>query len=120
VLANNEEITQVLLNLYKNAAEAMPEGGRLTVCAFQSGTRVCLAVSDTGTGVPEGVNIFEPFVTTKTGGTGLGLAIVQQIVAAHGGTITYTSTPDQGTTFTLALPAATAEAAERSPFTGAL
>ncbi len=109
VMANNDEITQVLLNLCKNAAEAMPEGGTLTVHGFQFGTRVCLEVIDTGEGVPEGINIFEPFVTTKTGGTGLGLAIVQQIVAAHEGTITYTSTPGQGTTVTLMLPTAPAE-----------
>ncbi len=59
--------------------------------------------------MPEGINIFEPFVTTKTGGTGLGLAIVQQIVAAHEGMITYTSTPGQGTTIMLMLPTAAAE-----------
>ena len=109
VMANDDELTQVLLNLCKNAAEAMPEGGTLTVRGFQSGARVCLEVIDTGEGVPEGINIFEPFVTTKTGGTGLGLAIVQQIVAAHAGTITYTSTPGQGTTVTLTLPTAPAE-----------
>lgn len=111
VMANPEEFTQVLLNLYKNAAEAMSTGGILMVRVFQSGTQVCLEVSDTGTGVPEGVNIFEPFVTTKTSGTGLGLAIVQQIVAAHDGAITYTSVKEQGTTFLLALPSAPAETA---------
>ncbi len=109
VMANNDEITQVLLNLCKNAAEAMPEGGTLTVHGFHSETQVGLEIRDTGEGVPEGINIFEPFVTTKTGGTGLGLAIVQQIVAAHEGTITYTSTPGQGTTVTLMLPTAAAE-----------
>lgn len=109
VTANNDEITQVLLNLCKNAAEAMPAGGTLKVCGFQSGTHICLEISDTGEGVPAGVNIFEPFVTTKTRGTGLGLAIVQQIIAAHEGTITYTSTPGQGTTFMLTLPTAPAE-----------
>ena len=109
VMANNDEITQVLLNLCKNAVEAMPEGGMLTVRGSQSGTQVSLEIRDTGEGVPEGINIFEPFVTTKTGGTGLGLAIVQQIVAAHEGTITYTSTPGQGTTVTLTLPTAAAE-----------
>jgi signal transduction histidine kinase len=112
VMANNDEITQVLLNLCKNAAEAMLEGGVLTVHGFHCGTQVYLEITDTGEGIPEGINIFEPFVTTKTRGTGLGLAIVQQIVAAHEGTITYTSTPEQGTTFTLTLPAAPAERAE--------
>jgi signal transduction histidine kinase len=112
VMANNDEITQVLLNLCKNAAEAMLEGGTLTVHGFHSGPQVYLEITDTGEGIPEGINIFEPFVTTKTRGTGLGLAIVQQIVAAHEGTITYTSTPEQGTTFTLTLQAAPAERAE--------
>jgi signal transduction histidine kinase len=63
-------------------------------------------VADTGVGIPAGVNIFEPFVTTKVEGTGLGLSIVQQIVAAHGGTLTYTSELGQGTTFTVTLPLA--------------
>ena len=68
-----------------------------------------LEVSDTGVGIPEGLNIFEPFTTTKEAGTGLGLAIVQQIVAVHQGTISYTSTPSQGTTFTITLPTAAQE-----------
>jgi signal transduction histidine kinase len=84
----------------------MPRGGTLTVCGSSLKGQVCLEIGDTGEGVPEGINIFEPFTTTKTDGTGLGLAIVQQIVAAHRGTITYTSKPGQGTTFTLQLPAA--------------
>jgi signal transduction histidine kinase len=109
VMANDDELRQVLLNLCKNAVEAMPEGGMLTVRGSQSGTQVSLEIRDTGEGVPEGINIFEPFVTTKTGGTGLGLAIVQQIVAAHEGTITYTSTPGQGTTIMLMLPTAATE-----------
>jgi signal transduction histidine kinase len=108
VMANSDELTQVLLNLCKNAVEAMPKGGALTVRGLLSGTHVCLEVSDTGEGVPEGVHIFEPFVTTKKKGTGLGLAIVQQIVAAHEGTLTYTSAPGQGTTFTLQFPTVSA------------
>jgi signal transduction histidine kinase len=105
-LADKEKLSQALLNLCKNAAEAMPTGGTLTVCGSSLKGQVCLEIGDTGEGVPEGINIFEPFTTTKTDGTGLGLAIVQQIVAAHRGTITYTSKPGQGTTFTLQLPAA--------------
>jgi signal transduction histidine kinase len=109
VMANSDELTQVLLNLCKNAVEAMPQGGTLRVRGLCAGAQVRLEVSDTGEGISEGVNIFEPFVTTKKKGTGLGLAIVQQIVAAHEGTLTYTSTPGQGTTFTLQLPAVPAE-----------
>lgn len=108
-MADQEKLAQVLLNLCKNAVEAMPEGGTLTVRGSSVGAQVLLAISDTGVGIPEGFNVFEPFTTTKDTGTGLGLAIVQQIVAAHGGTITYTSTPDQGTTFTVTLPAVVQE-----------
>lgn len=112
VMANADELKQVLLNLYKNAVEAMPQGGTLMVRGFPSDNHVFLEISDTGEGIPEGVNIFEPFVTTKKKGTGLGLAIVQQIVAAHEGAISYTSTPGQGTTFSLMLPAVPAESEE--------
>jgi PAS domain S-box-containing protein len=99
-----DKLRQVLLNLCKNAVEAMPGGGTLTVCARNSGNQVFLEVADTGVGIPYGVNILEPFVTTKAEGTGLGLPIVRQIVSAHGGTLDYTSSPGQGTTFIVALP----------------
>ncbi len=101
-----EKVKQVVLNLCKNAVEAMPEGGQLTVSATSSGRQVCLTIKDTGVGIPAGIDIFEPFTTTKSKGTGLGLTIVRQIIAAHNGTLTYQSTPGQGTTFTLALPVA--------------
>jgi signal transduction histidine kinase len=104
VMVDGDKLKQVLLNLCKNAAEAMPQGETLTVRAHNSGEEVRLEVADTGVGIPAGVNIFEPFTTTKSEGTGLGLTIAQQIVAAHGGTITYTSEPGKGTTFTLVLP----------------
>lgn len=109
VMADQEKLAQVLLNLCKNAVEAMPQGGTLTVRGGSTGAQVAIEVNDTGVGIPEGLNVFEPFTTTKDTGTGLGLAIVQQIVAAHGGAITYSSTPGQGTTFTVTLPAAVQE-----------
>jgi signal transduction histidine kinase len=109
VIADQEKLAQVLLNLCKNAVEAMPQGGTLTLRGCSMEAHVLLEVSDTGVGIPEGLNIFEPFTTTKEAGTGLGLAIVQQIVAAHQGTIIYTSTPSQGTTFTITLPTAAQE-----------
>jgi PAS domain S-box-containing protein len=104
VVADAEKLKQVLLNLCKNAVEAMPQGGKLTVQAQNSGRQVRLEVSDTGVGIPAGVDIFAPFTTTKPQGTGLGLTIVRQIVAAHRGMLTYHSVPGQGTTFTLLLP----------------
>ena len=84
----------------------MPEGGKLSISAANSREQVRLEINDTGVGIPAGVDIFEPFITTKSKGTGLGLTIVRQIVAAHNGTLTYHSTPEQGTTFTITLPVA--------------
>ena len=104
VMADQEKLTQVLLNLYNNAIEAMPRGGTLTVCVMINAGAVCLEVTDTGEGVPAGLNIFEPFVTTKGQGSGLGLSIVKQIIEAHGGTIVSMSAPGQGTTFRVVLP----------------
>jgi signal transduction histidine kinase len=82
----------------------MPDGGTLTLRLQRNGERLTLEVADTGIGIPVGVNIFEPFVTTKAEGTGLGLAIVQQIVAAHGGSLNYSSAPGSGTIFLITLP----------------
>jgi len=110
VLADEEKLRQVLLNLYKNAAEAMPDGGRLTLRSSHSEAAVWLEVQDTGKGIQEGVEIFAPFVTTKAHGTGLGLAIVKQIIEAHRGTIAYKSIPGQGTTFRVTFPTASSSA----------
>lgn len=106
VIADGRRLKQALLNLCKNAVEAMPHGGELKLHARCDGEVVCLDVIDTGTGIPENVDIFELFKTTKDDGTGLGLALVRQIVAAHEGTIFYTSQPGRGTTFTISLPVA--------------
>jgi signal transduction histidine kinase len=100
------KLRQVLLNLFKNAAEAMPQGGTLGLRAYVDETEVVLEVTDTGVGIPDGINVFELFATSKPIGSGLGLAIVRDIVSAHGGTITYTSELNQGTTFQLRLPLA--------------
>lgn len=99
-----EKLKQVLLNINKNAVEAMPHGGKITVSARQNGGRIYLDISDTGIGIPGGIDIFEPFTTTKPQGTGLGLTIVRQIVSAHRGTLTRHSNPGAGTTFTQELP----------------
>ncbi len=104
VPADGEKLKQALLNLCKNAVEAMPQGGTLTLRARNPEGQVVLEVVDTGLGIPDEVDIFEPFATTKNWGTGLGLVIVRQIVTAHGGTITYTSERGRGTVFRLSLP----------------
>lgn len=93
------KIKQVVLNLCKNAFEAMPGGGCLSVKVCRREDMVVLAIADDGLGVPDGVNIFDLFNNTKPGGRGLGLAVVQQIVSAHKGTINYTSAARHGTTF---------------------
>jgi len=104
VHADREKITQVLLNLAKNGAEAMADGGGvLSLRAHVDGPEIILEVVDTGAGIPDEVDIFEPFVTTKKEGTGLGLPVVRQIVAGHGGELTYRSSED-GTTFFVRLP----------------
>nr|MBP9947319.1 HAMP domain-containing histidine kinase [Vicinamibacteria bacterium] len=69
-----------------------------------------LSVEDTGPGIPEGVDIFQLFVTTKPGGTGLGLSIARQIVAQHGGVISATNAPHGGARFEITLPLSAAEA----------
>jgi two-component system, cell cycle sensor histidine kinase and response regulator CckA len=99
-----DKMKQVIFNLTKNAAEAMAGGGRISIKGSASENRIVLEISDTGTGIPAGVDIFEPFFTTKPEGTGIGLSIVQQIVSAHGGSITYSSEHGKGTTFVIALP----------------
>jgi signal transduction histidine kinase len=109
IRADSDLMMQVLLNLVLNAVQAMPETGTLRVTAVCDGEQyIKLTIADTGHGIPSDIlpNIFEPFITTKERGkgTGLGLAVVLGIVQEHGGSITVTSTPGQGTTFTLLLP----------------
>lgn len=104
VMADADKIKQVILNLCKNAVEAMPDGGCLILRGYHSDQMVVLEFSDSGAGIPEGVNIFELFKTTKPDGSGLGLPLVQQIVSAHNGTIKYATEPGRGTTFKIYLP----------------
>ena len=102
--ADEKLLRQVFVNLFRNAADAMPEGGVLSVRAGARAGSVWLEISDTGTGIPPGLDAFQPFTTSKPGGMGLGLAITRHIVEIHGGTITYRSKPGKGTTFCLRFP----------------
>jgi PAS domain S-box-containing protein len=106
------QLQQCIINLVFNAADAMPEGGTLTLSASrqESGPGVCLKVADTGTGIAEKdlPHIFEPFYTTKDEGygVGLGLSTVYGIIQNHHGHVQVDSQKDRGTTFTLCLPQA--------------
>jgi PAS domain S-box-containing protein len=97
-------LRQAFINLIQNSAEAMPQGGSLTIKASK-GDFIDILVSDTGHGISEDVKdkIFLPFYTTKEKGTGLGLAIVQKIMVSHGGNISI-DTSEKGTTFRIKLP----------------
>ena len=100
------QLKQALVNLVKNAIQAMTRGGVLTLQTDYNADGVWVSVGDTGGGIPaEQINrIFEPFFTTKKKGSGLGLMIVQRIVRDHGGRIEVESHVGKGTTFRIWLP----------------
>lgn len=106
VLADKDQVKQVFFNLIKNAAEAMPPGGRLRIAARADEEHVSLAFADNGSGIkPEDLaRLFEPYHTTKPTGHGLGMMVVQRILRAHGGHIAVESNPGRGTTVTLQFP----------------
>jgi signal transduction histidine kinase len=98
-----ERLRQVIQNLVRNALEAMPEGGRLTIRAHRVDGHVEIDVADTGAGFGDEAPVFDAFFTTKPKGTGLGLSIVHRIVTDHGGTVRVRSRPGE-TCFTVSLP----------------
>lgn len=102
---DGEKIKQVLLNLVRNALEALPDGGCISIALNQEEGWVCLRISDSGKGIHQDdlPHIFEPFFTRKGTGTGLGLSIVQQIIEEHRGTIHVVS-DEKGTLFSIRLP----------------
>ena len=106
VAIDPDRMRQVILNLCLNGLEAMPDGGELTLSLHPEGDVLRLEIRDTGMGIaPEALpHIFDPYFTTKGQGTGLGLATVHKIVEAHGGSISVTSEPGQGSAFRLLLP----------------
>ena len=108
VFIDTDRISQVLLNLYLNAIEAMDQGGVLHIDSSldeESGT-VTIVVSDTGAGIKREdlAHVFDPYFTTKQSGTGLGLAIVHRIIEAHRGEVRIESEPGTGTRVTIVLP----------------
>jgi len=107
VVANRDRLAQVLLNIARNALQAMPDGGTVTIYARLAGSMAGIQITDTGSGISPEIlpRIFEPFFTTKARGTGLGLALCKKIVEEHGGKISVASGPGCGTTITVTLPA---------------
>jgi PAS domain S-box-containing protein len=115
VSASPNQLKQIFLNLIANARQAMPNGGTVNVDVRQDGDWVIASVTDDGPGIEPAIleRIFEPFFTTKrlTGGTGLGLSVSLGIAESHGGTLTASSDPGRGSTFTLRLPISAEEVA---------
>jgi signal transduction histidine kinase len=116
-IGDPEKMQQILLNLFINAIDAMPDGGTLGIRLRRSDSDwIAITISDTGTGITadELESIFEPFFTTKAAGhgNGLGLVVVQGIVGEHGGHIEARSEPGKGTEFEIRLPVNPAERAE--------
>ena len=108
VEVDEARLRQALVNLLRNAREALSKGGRVELTVQQVGDRVAIVVADDGPGIPEDVraSIFDPFYTTKRHGTGLGLAVTRSIIDAHEGTIRCEAADGGGTRFTIDLPIA--------------
>ncbi len=104
--ADEKQLQEVFLNILRNAVDAMPEGGTITIVTKKEDDRICVEIVDTGTGISEEdlSRIFIPFFTTKEKGTGLGLPVCYGIIKAHGGDLKYKSKRGEGTTATVLLP----------------
>lgn len=107
IQADPDQLWQAVLNIIRNAMEAMAQAGTLTVRTAREAGEVALHLTDTGKGMNEEEcsQIFRPFFTTKPSGTGLGLTMVQQIIIEHGGRVECASVAGRGTTFSLYFPA---------------
>ncbi|MBM4294810.1 MAG: histidine kinase [Deltaproteobacteria bacterium] len=110
ILADPEQLKEVLVNLLVNACEAMPGGGQVTiseeVIVEPGGRAVVLQVTDNGPGIPPSIQdkVFQPFYSTKEEGTGLGLSIASRIVEEHGGSLALESRENEGAAFIITLP----------------
>jgi two-component system sensor histidine kinase HydH len=111
IMADASMLHQSFLNLFINAMQAMPEGGRIGIAVRTEGSRVLVDIDDEGRGIPKELldKIWEPFFTTKEKGTGLGLGIVKNIVEAHGGGIRIANRNPHGARVTIVLPITPAE-----------
>lgn len=100
------KLREAILNLVRNASEAIPSEGVISIQAQEKEGQLLVTITDNGCGIPEEYlpTLFDPFVTHKKEGTGLGLPIAKQVVEAHGGSIHVTSKPGKGSSFQLSLP----------------
>ncbi|MBN2808024.1 MAG: cache domain-containing protein [Deltaproteobacteria bacterium] len=107
LVSEEESLSQIITNLFCNSIQAMPDGGHITITTREEQGCVEIILSDSGCGMtPEQVeNMFNPFYSTKAEGTGLGLSIGYELLRSLGGDINVDSTPNQGTTITINLPA---------------
>jgi two-component system sporulation sensor kinase A len=106
LLCDENQMKQVFVNVLKNAIEAMPDGGKVTVSTKRAGDYVRIRIEDEGEGIPGHLleSIGEPFFTTKENGTGLGLMICHKIMENHGGKLTISSRQGEGTVVDIDLP----------------
>lgn len=106
VMLHSDSLQAALINLVKNALEAMPDGGQLVVRTHSTPLGVALDLIDTGCGMDDNtaIKMFEPFYSTKSGGSGLGLPTARKIIEAHGGRISVQSEVGRGTKFALEFP----------------
>ncbi|MGB9671543.1 MAG: sensor histidine kinase, partial [Candidatus Bathyarchaeales archaeon] len=106
IKADVEKLKRTFLNIIRNAIEAMPKGGNLTIISRIAGDNVEFVFSDTGIGMSKKTmrNLWTPLFTTKAKGMGFGLPICKRFVEAHGGSISVESTFRRGTTFTVTIP----------------
>ncbi len=106
MVADSVYLKRVLNNLLINAVQAMPHGGQLTISIYNTEEATCIAIQDTGAGIPDEIKpkLFQPLFTTKSKGQGFGLAVCKRVVEAHGGTISFESAVGKGTTFKIKIP----------------
>jgi signal transduction histidine kinase len=110
IIADEDQVKQVVMNVVLNAIQACSDGGDVEIASYETAVAdkgyLCIEIADTGRGIERELleHIFDPFFTTRRDGTGLGLAIAHQIVSTHGGFIDVKSEPGQGTTFLIHLP----------------
>jgi signal transduction histidine kinase len=106
IYVDSRQMRQVLVNLFSNSCQAMPEGGMLTIRAAEGSSNVKFSITDTGCGISEEnkQKIFEPLFTTKSRGIGLGLAVTKNLIEINGGSIEVESEEGKGTTVKVILP----------------